>query len=87
MKPDRIIIGADHPEAELRCEKYMHRLIAIMIASSSWMCFRGVAPNNAANAMLATKISFINEIANLAERLGADIKSAHRHWFRSADRL
>ena len=74
MKPDRIILGASHPEALswLR-EIYApfnrnHDRIIIMDVRSAELT------KYAANAMLATKISFINEIANLAERLGADIE-------------
>lgn len=74
MKPDRIILGVSQPEAlaQLR-EIYApfnrnHDRIIVMDVRSAELT------KYAANAMLATKISFINEIANLAERLGADIE-------------
>lgn len=74
MNSDRIIIGTDSVDAEqhLRAlytpfNRNQDRLIAMDIASSELTKY-------AANAMLATKISFINEISQLAERLGADIE-------------
>ena len=74
MKPDRIIIGTDNPRtAELLKALYApfnrshERVINMDIRSAELTKY-------AANAMLATKISFMNELANLAERLGADIE-------------
>lgn len=74
MKPDRIVIGTDNPRTtELMRALYepftrnRDRLIVMDIASAELTKY-------AANAMLATKISFMNELANLAERLGADIE-------------
>ncbi len=74
MKPDRIIVGTDNPRTtELLRALYgpfnrsHDRLIAMDIRSAELTKY-------AANAMLATKISFMNELANLAERLGADIE-------------
>jgi UDPglucose 6-dehydrogenase len=74
MKPDRIIIGTDNPRTKelLRAlyapfNRNHDRLIAMDIRSAELTKY-------AANAMLATKISFMNELANLAERLGADIE-------------
>lgn len=74
MKPDRIILGINHPEAEAELRQIYapfnrnHDRILVMDVRSAELT------KYAANAMLATKISFINEIANLAERLGADIE-------------
>lgn len=74
MKPDRIVIGTENHEAEtLLREIYApfnrnHDRIIVMDVRSAELT------KYAANAMLATKISFINEIANLAERLGADVE-------------
>lgn len=74
MKPDRIIIGTDNPRtAELLKALYapfnrsVERVITMDIRSAELTKY-------AANAMLATKISFMNELANLAEHLGADIE-------------
>ena len=74
MKPERIIVGTDNPRtAELLKVLYdpftrnRERMIVMDIRSSELTKY-------AANAMLATKISFMNELANLAERMGADIE-------------
>src|SRR3989338_5655037 len=73
MKPDRVIVGADSPKAlEKIKELYApftrnhERLIAMDVKSAEMTKY-------AANAMLATKISFMNEVANICERVGADI--------------
>jgi len=75
MKPDRIIVGTDNPRTtELLRSLYEpfnrnhDRLISMDIKSAELTKY-------AANAMLATKISFMNELANLAERFGADIEA------------
>jgi UDPglucose 6-dehydrogenase len=74
MKPDRIVVGADDSRAiELMRELYApfqrnhERLIVMDVKSAELTKY-------AANAMLATRISFMNELANLAEKLGADIE-------------
>jgi UDPglucose 6-dehydrogenase len=74
QKPDRIIIGTESPDSvELMRELYApfnrnHDKVIVMDVRSAELT------KYAANCMLATKISFMNEIANLAERLGADIE-------------
>jgi UDPglucose 6-dehydrogenase len=74
MKPDRVIVGTDNPRtAELLKVLYdpftrNHQRMLIMDLRSAELT------KYAANAMLATKISFMNELANIAERLGADIE-------------
>ncbi|HMR51718.1 MAG TPA: UDP-glucose/GDP-mannose dehydrogenase family protein [Amaricoccus sp.] len=74
MRPDRIVIGTASPEAEeLLREVYApfsrnHDKIIVMDLRSAELT------KYAANCMLATKISFMNEIAGLAERLGADVE-------------
>jgi len=75
MKPDRIIVGTDNPRTtELLKSLYEpfnrnhDRVISMDIRSAELTKY-------AANAMLATKISFMNELANLAERFGADIEA------------
>jgi UDPglucose 6-dehydrogenase len=74
MKPDRIVVGTDNPRTtELMRALYApfnrnhDRMISMDIRSAELTKY-------AANAMLATKISFMNELSNLAERLGADIE-------------
>lgn len=80
LKPDRIIVGTDHDDEralELLRGLYApfnrnhERVIAMDIPSAEMTKYT-------ANAMLATKISFMNEMANLAERLGADIEAVRR---------
>jgi len=75
MKPDRIIIGTDNPRTTelLRIlyapfNRNRERVIPMDVRSAELTKY-------AANAMLATKISFMNELANMAERLGADIEN------------
>ncbi|MEW8522859.1 MAG: UDP-glucose/GDP-mannose dehydrogenase family protein [Candidatus Thiodiazotropha endolucinida] len=86
MKPDRIIIGTDNPRTtELLRALYTpfnrnhDRLIAMDIRSAELTKY-------AANAILATKISFMNELSNLAERLGADIEQV-RHGIGADSRI
>jgi UDPglucose 6-dehydrogenase len=74
MKPDRVVVGTDNPRtAELLKTLYdpftrnRDRMIVMDVRSAELTKY-------AANAMLATKISFMNEIANLAERVGADVE-------------
>jgi UDPglucose 6-dehydrogenase len=74
MKPDRIVVGVeDAKAAEMMRQLYApfqrnhERLIVMDVRSAELTKY-------AANAMLATRISFMNELANLAEKLGADIE-------------
>jgi UDPglucose 6-dehydrogenase len=74
MKPDRVVVGTDNPRtAELLKALYdpftrnRERMLVMDVRSAELTKY-------AANAMLATKISFMNELANLAERMGADIE-------------
>lgn len=78
LKPDRIVIGAatDYARDVMRelyepFNRNHDRTLYMDVRSAELTKY-------AANAMLATKISFINEIANLAERLGADIEEVRR---------
>jgi len=78
MKPDRIIIGA---ESE-RVEKLMRELYAPFNRNRDKLMFMDVRSAEltkyAANAMLATKISFMNELSRIAEKLNADIELVRR---------
>jgi len=86
LKPDRIVVGADDDRAiEMMRELYApfnrnHERIIVMDIRSAEMT------KYAANAMLATKISFMNEMANLAELLGADIENV-RHGIGADPRI
>jgi UDPglucose 6-dehydrogenase len=78
MKPDRVVVGVRRPEvATVLRELYApflrtERPFLVMSPESAEMC------KYVANALLATKISFINEIANLCERMEADINEVRR---------
>ncbi|MCC4620021.1 UDP-glucose/GDP-mannose dehydrogenase family protein [Xanthomonas cassavae CFBP 4642] len=74
MRPDRIVIGATKPAAVARLRRLYapfnrsrDRIVEMDVRSAELTKY-------AANAMLATKISFMNEIANIAERVGADVE-------------
>ncbi|HEX7769220.1 MAG TPA: UDP-glucose/GDP-mannose dehydrogenase family protein [Dokdonella sp.] len=78
MRPDRIVVGADSARAvELLKTLYApfnrnHERFVLMDVRSAELT------KYAANAMLATKISFMNEVANIAEKVGADIEQVRR---------
>jgi UDPglucose 6-dehydrogenase len=78
LKPDRIVVGIESPEAE----KTMNRLYKPFLLNGHPILFMDIASSEmtkyAANAMLATKISFINDIANLCELLGADVSMVRK---------
>lgn len=78
MRPGRIVLGCDDEQAELNMralyapfQRHHDRLILMDIRSAELTKY-------AANAMLATRISFMNELANLAEKLGADIEHVRK---------
>lgn len=86
MRPDRIIIGSSNPASteQLRrlyapFNRNRDRLVAMDVRSAELTKY-------AANAMLATKISFMNQIANIAEEVGADIEHV-RHGIGSDPRI
>ena len=72
-KPDRIVIGTDNNKAA----KVMRELYLPLVKNSESIIFMDIASAEmtkyTANAMLATKISFMNEISNICERVGADV--------------
>ncbi len=78
MKPDRVVVGVRRPEVA----EVLHELYAPFLRTER--PFVVTSPESAemtkyvANAMLATKISFINEMANLCEQVGADINDVRR---------
>lgn len=78
MKPDRVVIGA---ETE-RARKVMEKLYAPYVRQGNPIIFMDIRSAEltkyAANSFLATKITFMNEIANLCERMGADVDMIRR---------
>jgi UDPglucose 6-dehydrogenase len=75
LKPDRIVVGVDSKQAE----KVLSRLYKPFVLNNHPLIFMDIASAEmtkyTANAILATKISFINDIANLCELVGADIQA------------
>lgn len=78
MKPDRIVVGVDSEQAE----GVMNRLYKPFIMNGHPLIFMDIPSAEmtkyAANAMLATRISFMNDIANLCERMGADVNAVRK---------
>ena len=78
LKPDRIVVGIDSEKAE----KMMEKLYKPFVLNGHPVLFMDIPSAEltkyAANSMLATKISFINEIANLCEIVGADINMVRK---------
>ncbi|MEE2644539.1 MAG: UDP-glucose/GDP-mannose dehydrogenase family protein [Myxococcota bacterium] len=77
LKPDRVVIGVPEDDSGLRAEKTLRRLYAPFCRTRDRLLVMNVRSSEmtkyAANALLATKISFMNDLSNLAERVGADI--------------
>jgi UDPglucose 6-dehydrogenase len=86
MRPDRIILGSSNAAAVEKMKRLYapfnrnHERVIVMDERSAELT------KYAANAMLATKISFMNEMANIAERVGADIEAV-RHGIGSDPRI
>ncbi|MBW8768400.1 MAG: UDP-glucose/GDP-mannose dehydrogenase family protein [Gemmatimonadetes bacterium] len=78
MKPDRVVIGVDSDHAR----GAMAELYAPFVRTGKPIIFMDIPSAEmtkyAANAMLATRISFMNEIANLCERVGADVDNVRK---------
>lgn len=78
MSPDRIVIGTDSD----RAKKTMERLYHAFILNNTPILFMDISSAEmtkyAANSMLATRISFMNDIANLCEAVGADVSAVRR---------
>ena len=90
MRPDRIVIGCDDTTEGRHAHALMKALYAPFTRHHErtfWMDVRSAEfTKYAANAMLATRISFMNEIANLADKVGADIEAV-RHGMGSDPRI
>jgi len=90
MRPDRIVIGHDDSASGQRARELMKLLYAPFNRNHErtyWMDVRSAEfTKYAANAMLATRISFMNELANLADKVGADIEAV-RHGIGSDPRI
>ena len=86
MKPDRVVIGVESEEAE----QVLRELYAPFVRTGNPLLFMDIASAEltkyAANAMLATRISFMNQIAELCENVGADV-SMVRHGIGSDSRI
>ena len=78
MRPDRVVIGVDSDHAR----SVMAELYAPFVRTGKPIIFMDIPSAEmtkyAANAMLATRISFMNEIANLCERVGADVDNVRK---------
>ncbi|MBE6004484.1 MAG: UDP-glucose/GDP-mannose dehydrogenase family protein [Lachnospiraceae bacterium] len=78
MKPDRVVIGVDSDRAEVA----MRELYKPYFMNNDNLIFMDIPSAEmtkyAANSMLATKISFMNEISNICERVGADVNKVRR---------
>ena len=82
MRPDRIVIGTENSPAGLRAKEQMRKLYAPFNRHHERTYYMDVKSAEltkyAANAMLATRISFMNELANLADLVGADIEAVRQ---------
>lgn len=78
MKPDRVVVGVESEQAR----KLMERLYKPFMMSNYRLLFTDIPSAEmikyAANSMLATRISFMNDIANLCERVGADVNMVRK---------
>ena len=78
LKPDRIVVGIESPDAE----KTIRKLYKAFLLNGHPILFMDIASSEmtkyAANSMLATKISFMNDIANLCELVGADVSMVRK---------
>lgn len=82
MRPDRIIVGVDSDELGARGQALMQKLYAPFNRNHERILYMSVRAAEftkyAANAMLATRISFMNELANLADQVGVDIEMVRK---------
>jgi UDPglucose 6-dehydrogenase len=78
MKPDRVVIGVDHEDAR----RLLSELYVPFVRTGNPLLFMDIASAEvtkyAANAMLASRISFMNQVAEFCERVGADVNEVRR---------
>ena len=78
MKPDRVIVGVDHPESR----RVFEELYGAFVRTGNPLIFMDIPSAEmtkyAANAMLATRITFMNQIAELCEAVGADVQHVRK---------
>jgi len=78
MKPDRVIVGVDHPESR----RVFEELYGPFVRTGNPLIFMDIPSAEmtkyAANAMLATRITFMNQIAELCEAVGADVQHVRK---------
>ena len=78
LKPDRVVVGADHEESMETMRELYRPFILSEEAFIGMDVHSAELTKYAANSMLATKISFINEISNICERVGADVNKVRK---------
>src|SRR5689334_19386104 len=78
MKPDRVVIGAEDPRAEALMQELYAPFTRTGAPIMVMDCASAELAKYAANAMLATRISFMNEVANVCEAVGADVDEVRR---------
>jgi UDPglucose 6-dehydrogenase len=74
LKPDRVVVGADDPQAEALMKELYEPFVRTGNPILTMDPASAELTKYAANAMLATRISFMNEIANLCDQVGADVR-------------
>jgi UDPglucose 6-dehydrogenase len=78
MKPDRVVVGTD----DARARETLRHLYAPFVRTNDRMLFMDARSAEltkyASNAMLATRISFMNDVANLCDKIGADVEAVRR---------
>ena len=78
MKPDRVVIGAEDPRAREIMQELYGPFTRTGAPIMTMDCASAELTKYAANAMLATRISFMNEVANVCEAVGADVDEVRR---------
>jgi UDPglucose 6-dehydrogenase len=78
MKPDRVVIGAEDPRAEALMQELYAPFTRTGAPIMVMDCASAELTKYAANAMLATRVSFMNEVANVCEAVGADVDQIRR---------